>query len=310
MKLRHSENQQDYLQMKAKKIHFIINPASGQEEPILSYINTAFQETDIEWNVSITKKDNDAVIFAEQHVDTVDLIAVYGGDGSVAEVAQVLSGKKTPLAIIPGGTANVLSKELGIPQDTVKAIELLKDENGQIISMDMASANEELFLVRVNVGIMANMVLEAGRELKNKLGQLAYGVTAIETLIKADHVNYKMKIDDEIINENGVALTITNCGSIGIGEYSFLPDISVTDGMLDVILMNDVDLRSVLRVAGTTLMKKDSEVLKHWKCKEIEITFDTAQKFILDDSEREATSIRIKVLPKALNVLVPKNLTS
>lgn len=197
--------------MKFKKIHIIINPASGQDEPILSYLNTAFRDSGIEWDVSITKQDNDATKFAHQWLGKVDVIGIYGGDGSIAEVAQVLRGKNTPLAIIPGGTANVMAKELGIPLNTSEAM----------------------------------------------------------------------------------------------GDFSFLPQISITDGLLDVILLNKADLMSVLKVAGTTLMKTESEVLKHWKCKEIEIEMNTPQKFILDDCEKEAKSLHIKVIPLALKVVVP-----
>lgn len=295
--------------MKFKKIHIIINPASGQDEPILSYLNKAFHDTDIEWEVSITKQDNDAARFAQQWLNKVDVIAIYGGDGSIAEVAQVMQGQDTPLAIIPGGTANVMAKELGIPISTEDAIALLKNGDTEIIEMDMAMANDDLFMIRVNLGIMADMVVEASRELKNKVGQLAYGITAIQTMVKADAMLYTMKIDGEMITEEGVALTVTNCGNIGVGDFSFLPEININDGWLDVILLNKADLMSVLRVAGATLMKTESEVLKHWKCKEIEIEIEiemnAPQKYILDDCEKEATSLHIKIIPRALKVVVP-----
>lgn len=296
--------------MKFKKIHIIINPASGQDEPILSYLHKAFRDSGIDWEVSIIKKDNDALTFAQQWVDKVDAIAVYGGDGTISTVAQILKGKNTPLAIIPGGTANVISKQLGIPQNTIEAIDLLKSSDIECIQVDMASANDELFMIRVNLGIMAQMVLEASQELKNKVGQLAYGITAIQSIVKSDLIKYKMKIDGQIVLEEGVALTITNFGNIGIGDYSFLPDISINDGFLDVILLNQANLMSVLRIAGTTIMKTESDVLKHWKCKEIEISMDTSQKYILDDFEKEAVSLHIKVIPNALKVIVPLRTSS
>jgi len=240
----------------------------------------------------------------------VDVIAVYGGDGSISEVAQVLKGSNTPLAIIPGGTANVISKELGIPQNSIEAIELLKSFNTECIRMDMATANDNLFMIRMNLGIMADMVIDATREMKNRVGQLAYGIAGMQSVMKSEPIQYKMKIDGREIVEEGVALTVTNCGNIGIEDYSFLPDISINDGFLDVILLNHADLMSILRIAGTTLMKSESEVLKHWKCKEFEISFDTPQKIILDDFAMEAKYFHIKVIPNALKVIVPIKKTS
>jgi diacylglycerol kinase (ATP) len=291
--------------MKFKSIHIIINPESGHYEPILSYLNDAFYGSDIKWETSIMKDENDAKCFAQQWLGKVDVIAVYGGDGSISEVAQILKGSNTPLAIIPGGTANVISKELGIPQNAIEAIQLLKSFNTECIQMDMATANDNLFIIRMNIGIMADMVINASNELKNMVGQLAYGITGIQAIIKTEPIQYKMKIDGCEISEEGVALTVTNCGNIGIEDYSFLPDISINDGFLDVILLNNADLMSILKIAGTTLMKTESEVLKHWKCKEFEISFDTPQKIILDDFKIEAKNIHIKVIPNALKVIVP-----
>ncbi len=296
--------------MKFKKIHVIINPASGQDEPILSYLNKAFQDTGIDWEVSVTKQEKDACAITRQLIGKTDVIAVYGGDGSVSEVAQELIGKETPLAIIPGGTANVVSKELGIPQNTEEAIALLVNGEAEVVSMDMGLMNDEAFMIRVNLGIMADMVLEADRELKNKVGQLAYGITALQTMIKAEPMRYHLKIDGKEVLEEGVALTVTNCGNIGIGDYSFLPDISITDGLLDVILLNQANLTSVLRLAGTTLLQTESGVYKHWKCREIDVSLEHSQQFILDDREKEARFLRIQVIPQALRIVIPVKSTT
>ena len=291
--------------MKFKNIHIIINPKSGQYEPIVAYLNDSFQGSDIEWKISIMKGESDAETFAQQWLGKVDVIAVYGGDGSISEVAKVLKGSNTPLAIIPGGTANVISKELGIPQNSIEAIELLKSFNTKCIHMDMGLANDNLFMIRLNVGIMADMVMDASCEMKNAVGRLAYGIAGIQSAIKTEPVKFRMKIDGLEILEEGVALTVTNCGNIGIEDYSFLPDISINDGFFDVILLNHADLMSILRITGTTLLKTESEVLKHWKCKEFEISFDTPQKFILDDFAMEAKNFHIEVIPNALKVIVP-----
>ena len=48
--------------MRFKNIHIIINPASGQDEPILPHLNKAFQNTGIHWDVSVTKQEHDAAV--------------------------------------------------------------------------------------------------------------------------------------------------------------------------------------------------------------------------------------------------------
>jgi diacylglycerol kinase family enzyme len=176
--------------------------------------------------------------------------------------------------------------------------------------MDMAEVNGLPFLIRVNFGIMADMVIEASRELKDKVGQLAYGITALKTMAASQPVSYHMIIDGAEVVQSGVALTVTNCGSIGIGNYSFLPDISVTDGHLDVLLLQDASLLSVLKVTGTTLLQTGSEVLLHWPCREVKILFAQPEPCIVDDFEHSAQSLHIRVLPGVLNVVVPKKKTT
>jgi diacylglycerol kinase family enzyme len=187
----------------------------------------------------------------------------------------------------------------------MQAIELLKEETVTIANMDMGLANQEPFMIRVNLGLMADMIVEADRELKNQVGQLAYGITALRTMIKSEPIRYRMNIDGEEILTEGVALTVTNCGSIGIGNYSFLPDIRINDGYLDVLLLEQANLGSVLRLAGTTFLQTESQVLKHWKGKEIKIFLEQSQKIILDDFEKQVQLLHIKVLPQVLKVVIP-----
>lgn len=287
-----------------KNIHFLVNPATAKREPLLSIINEVFSNSDVSYDVSITKKGNDIHGIASSLIGKTDLIAIYGGDGCVMELAQVLGKTETAMAIIPAGTANVMAKELGIPLDTKTAIEMLLAADSEIIKIDMGLINYRPFLIRINLGVMADMVLHADRDLKNHLGQLAYGVTALSSLNEALPRMYSMTIDGKHINEEGVSLTVTNSGNIGINGYSMLPDISVTDGMLDVVLMNQANLLNIIKVASTTLLQTESNVLKHWKCREITIHMDAEHRFICDDKEMRGQDLQISVVPNALKIMV------
>ncbi|EHQ30412.1 diacylglycerol/lipid kinase family protein [Mucilaginibacter paludis] len=293
--------------MQFNHIHVIINPAAGKEEPILSYLNTVLIDTDIHWEVSVTTPDREAFDIARSLIGKTQLIVIYGGDGSIAEVARALYGCDTPMAIIPGGTANVMSKELGIPQQAIEAIRLIAGGQTKVIGIDMGMANDTPFLLRVNLGIMADMILQTSRDLKNSFGQLAYGISAIQTLVQSEPTQFKLLIDGKEFTEEGVALTVTNAGNIGISDFTFLPDINVTDSYLDVIVMNNTDLTSLLRVAGTMLFQTESEVLKHWRCKEVNITLGQPTSYICDDSEQQAETISIKIIPGVLKILVAEN---
>lgn len=287
-----------------QNIHFIINPASGKTEAILSYIQHALCKTTINWAVTVAVKQHDCYSIASGLIGQTDLVVIYGGDGSISQIARALCGSNTPMAIIPGGTANILSKELNIPQHSRDALALIIGGETQMMQIDMGIANGCPFVLRVNMGVMADMILEVDNLLKEKLGQVAYGISALKTAAVAKPQTYKLVIDGETFIETGVLLTVTNAGSIGIGHIALFPGISISDGFLDVILMHDTDPLSVLQVAGSTLFHKESEVLKHWRCKEVVIAMDESTHYICDDSGQQATNIHIKIIPLALNVLV------
>ena len=54
----------------------------------------------------------------------VDLIFVWGGDGTVQRSIDTIVGSDVPLAILPAGTANLLAANLGIPKDLAKAVDI------------------------------------------------------------------------------------------------------------------------------------------------------------------------------------------
>jgi len=113
-----------------RKVHIIINPALGQPQPILNQINDIFYPAGVEWSVSITLKSGDALRFVRQTIAKgAEIIGAYGGDGTVMEVSRAVQGCDIPMAILPGGTANLMSVELGIPKELPGVLPILTPAN-------------------------------------------------------------------------------------------------------------------------------------------------------------------------------------
>src|SRR5260221_13540604 len=162
-----------------RRIHVIINPAAGQDKPILGVLNKAFGPAGVDWEVFITKEAGDATRLARKAVEEgVDAVAVHGGDGTVGEVAAGLVDSTVPMAIVPGGTANAMSIELGIPSDPAEACALVASEDSQVRQVDMGQVGDHYFVLRVGMGLEAEMVKNASREGKAQMGNLAYVVAA------------------------------------------------------------------------------------------------------------------------------------
>jgi len=260
----------------AKKVHVIVNPASGQPQTVLHSLNAVFHPAGVEWDVFITKKSGDARRFAQQAVAAgVDVVAANGGDGTVMEVAQGVMGSQIPMGILPGGTANLVSVELGIPKDLRKAAQVIAAENSVITKVDMGKIGEDYFLLRVGLGIASEKVKLADREMKDRYGIAAYSIAGAKSIMGAQKAQ----------------------------------DISMSDGLLDVILIHDIGVKSLMTtltsIAGRQL---DSSKVFHWQAAKIEIEADPPLDIQIDGELGGQTPITIETIPQVVGVVTPGSL--
>src|SRR5207244_9077670 len=107
-----------------------------------------------------TDRDQGAAPLARQAVvDGMERVLVAGGDGSVAEAANVLAGTGVALAVVPGGTGNLFALNLGLPTDAEAALHLAL--TGAARPLDVGRANGHVFLVAAGMGLDARMVQDA-----------------------------------------------------------------------------------------------------------------------------------------------------
>ena len=160
-----------------KKIHVVINPASGKNEPVLNVLNDVFhQYDDVEWSESVTKKFGDATEQAREAAQNgADLVAGYGGDGTQHEIANGILGTTAVMGVLPGGTGNGFATELGTPKELKPAVELLCS-GGQIRNIDVVKMGDIYFVQRLYVGIEPEE--QTSREDKDKYGTFAYAINA------------------------------------------------------------------------------------------------------------------------------------
>jgi diacylglycerol kinase (ATP) len=294
------------------RIAVIINPAAGQDRPMLGVMNTAFHAAGVDWEVFVTKKGGDATRYAREAVASgFPVVGVYGGDGTVGEVASALMGTSVPMAIFPGGTANVMSVELGIPSDLAEACALAFNGAGKVRHVDMGQIGQRYFLLRAGIGFEAEMVEGADREMKERFGTLAYALSAFQALREPAVARYTLTLDGVERVTEGMTCIVANAGSIGRGALTLAPAISVSDGLLDVIVVRHSDLPSLLSVAASVLTGTESaEPLQHWQAREISIMVEPAQPITVDgevpENPQDTTNeICMRVIPGALQVVVP-----
>jgi len=287
-----------------KRIHVIINPASGKNEPILNVINSVFGEHEIDWTVSVTQKYGDATDYARQAVaDGFDIVAAYGGDGTQHEVANGILGSDSLLGVLPGGTGNGFANEMGTPNKLQPALELLcTSEN--VRKVDVVQVGEGYFVQRLYVGIEPEE--QTSREDKDKYGTFAYAINSYHQMRDSKQINFRITIDGELIEQSAMKVYVINAPMTGTG-ISVTGDLSSPeDGLVDVFVLDYKDLNTLAGAADRMLhfdTRRAKDLL--WRGKEISIDVDPDQPVWTDGEYIGRTPVTMKVVPGALPVVVP-----
>ena len=114
--------------------------------------------------------------------DGVELLFVWGGDGTVQRVIDAAVGTSVTLAVLPAGTANLFATNLGIPKDVEEAVKV--GLHGSRRQLDVGRINGEHFGVMAGTGLDALMIRDADAGLKDKVGRVAYVWTGAKNVQK------------------------------------------------------------------------------------------------------------------------------
>ena len=182
-----------------QKIMLIINPTSGGEkaldykDKLENKAKKYFEQVD----TRITQKAQDATNFAtEASLEHYDAVLVFGGDGTVNEVISGISEKDyiPKLAIIPGGTGNLITKLLEINQDIDGAIDELDFNSTNKI--DIGKSNGHYFGYIFSIGSLPEAIHNVGIEDKTKFGMLAYAINTMKSVVTDQVFNITVETDN------------------------------------------------------------------------------------------------------------------
>ncbi|HSB53467.1 MAG TPA: diacylglycerol kinase family protein, partial [Gemmatimonadales bacterium] len=196
----------------------ITNPVAARTDEatrcrVVDVLTTAGWKTEI----AVTGAPGDARRFARDGVAAgVDAIAVFGGDGTTMQAAAELVGHQVPLALIPGGTGNLLAGNLGIPGDPVAAARLLVRgrprtiDLGRVILPDGA----HYFGVACGAGMDAHVMGQTRTPNKRRWGIGAYLATTFRALPEIRSSRCTVTVDGERMEVLAAMILIMNCGQI------------------------------------------------------------------------------------------------
>lgn len=290
------------------RMKVIANPGAGQPEPVLSVLNDTLGKAGIDWDVTVTHASGDALVAAREAAEHgYDLIGVYGGDGTIREVATALAQGGPPMAILPGGTGNTLAEELGIPSALADAAALVASGDFELRPVDMGRSGDDWFIVRLTMGLEVSIVEGATQERKERLGWLAYAMAGLQTMTDPPIARYTIEIDGEAIDAEGIACIIANTASTGVMGLKIAEGVDTSDGMLDVIVIERPALLELAANAAHIVAGQEAGSVRHWRGTSIRVASQPVQSVVIDGEFSGETPVEATLIPGAIKIVVPRD---
>lgn len=220
-----------------------MNPVARRTAGAERSVRRAFQAAGVAVTVEHTRAAGDGVRLARELAPAHDRLFVLGGDGTVMEVATGLAEARSAAAIgiLPSGTGNQLARALSIPLTPSRAVRALLA--GTVRRLDLAILNGHRRVgIGAGVGLDAAMIAGAHGRLKKMLGVSSYVVSVTRAALRPRRFAVRADVDGRVIEREGTVAMVLNLGCIFRGMFELAPGASLTDGLLDLVI---VDARSL-----------------------------------------------------------------
>jgi YegS/Rv2252/BmrU family lipid kinase len=290
----------------------ITNPAAARTEElsIRAVVDTLRRGG---WTVELraTGGPGDARRFAAEAVDErLDVVGVFGGDGTTMQAAAALVGSGTALGIIPGGTGNLLAGNLRIPAQPVRAARAMLQS--RVVPLDLGRMQRvdgpHYFAVACGAGYDARVMAATTAAEKHRWRFAAYVATTLRLMPELRSTRHLITVDGSEYEAQAALVLVANCGEIIPPLLRLRRGIAPDDGLLDVVVLRaDSFLDSVRAV--WELMREGGEArpgyVGYARGRVITVETEEAQPVQLDGEPHGVTPFTAEVIPRAIRVLAP-----
>jgi YegS/Rv2252/BmrU family lipid kinase len=287
-----------------QKVLLVVNPISGDlnKENIIQRVENEVHKIYSQLKTYRTNGENDQEKIEKLLAESdFDRILIAGGDGTIKQVAEALKDNKTPIAVIPAGSANGLALNLGIPNNLYEQIKIGLGKN--ITQMDMLEINGELCLHISDLGLNAELIENYhNSRIRGKMGYL---LQSIPTLWFSKYpFEFEINLEDRSFKKKGILLAFANAKKYGTGA-NVNPKGKVDDGVFEILLFKNFDILEILKTLRNET-EINSEFVEIIPVKKAQVFCKKPVAFQIDGEYiGEKEDIYVKISPKKLPIMTP-----
>lgn len=293
--------------MNRKKVLVLINPNSGKKnskESVLDALNV-FSANNYQMEIYLSQKPMDVTRYIEENGERFDVVAVFGGDGTLNEATNGLMKlkHKPVISYFPTGTMNDFGTNFGLTNDMKQCANIACA--GHIESFDVGKMNSRYFNYVAGFGAFCNVSYETKQELKKQIGNLAYIIKALHEIPNLHPYHVKMNLDGKILEKDLMFGLIINGNRVAGFEMVEQADNTFKDGLFDIILVehtpNPLELYNY--PLGVLHPELNMKYVERYQVKSIIIESQEKLAWTLDGEEGEETLVaRVENISQALQI--------
>jgi YegS/Rv2252/BmrU family lipid kinase len=292
----------------------IANPAAARTDMLAAQaVAETFRRGGWAVELRATGGPGDARRFAEEAVaDGVDVVSVFGGDGTTMQAAAALVGTSTSLGVIPGGTGNLLAGNLRIPTHPVRAARALLGGRPQLLDLGriQRADGEHFFAVACGAGYDARVMAETSAADKHRWRFAAYVATTLRLMPEIRSIDHVITVDGAEYEALAALVLVANCGEVIPPWVKLRSGIAPDDGLLDLVIIRADSFTESVRAVWELLREGGSRAVgpgrvAYARGRVITVEASTPQPVQLDGEPHGFTPFTAEVVPGAIQVLRP-----
>ncbi len=290
-----------------RALSLIVNPVAGGGRPAraLPAVESALRALGLEFRFEYTKSLEHARELALAAAANDEVAVAFGGDGLIGAVAGALKYSHGVVGMLPGGRGNDLCRVLGIPLKPVAACSVLA--SGVVREFDLGQAGDRTFAGIASCGFdsVANQIANDTRALR---GSLVYAYALVRALPSWKAAGFQVTLDGgETCEFTGYSVAAANSKTFG-GGMRLAPDASLQDGLLDVVMIENMPRLRYLGLAPTVFFGRHvrRRAVRVVRTRELHISATRPFTLFADGDPVAELPVTVRVLPAAVRMIVPR----